>query len=139
LDNINYIAWWGAGLSTLLALLKVWELWQNRFRIEVGSGLTGSVDVGNDIHIRNLSSSPVILCHWELFYRDHLWPLKKDTYICSPEADACDIRVDQHSSKTFNFNGQYHFSWNFKTMKGRRIYMRLHFAGRRPIIRKVYG
>ena len=139
MENINYIAWWGAVLSTLLALIKVWELWQTRFRIEVGSGLTGNLEMGNDIHIRNLSSNPAILCYWELFYRDHFWPLKKDTYISSPEADTCDIRVDQHSSKTFNFNGQDHFSWSRKVMKGHKIYIRLHFAGRRPIVRKVYG
>jgi hypothetical protein len=139
LENISYIAWWGAGLSTLLALIKLWELWRTRFRIEVGRALNGSVEMGNDIHIRNLSSNPTILCYWELFYRDHLWPFRKDTYIISPEADSCDIRIEQHSSKTFNFNGQDHFSWDRKVMKGRRIYIRLHFAGRWSIIRKIYG
>lgn len=139
MENFNYIALWGAVLSTVLALIKMWEFWQTRFRIEIGHGFTGSLEMGNDIHIRNLSSNPAILCYWELFYRDHLWPLKKDTYISSPEADTCDIRIEQHSSKTFNFNGQDHFSWNWKAMKGRRIYIRLHFAGRRSITRKVYG
>ena len=139
LESINYIAWWGAGLSTLLALIKLWELWQTRFRIEVGRGLTGCVDMGNDIHIRNLSTNPVILCYWELYYRDHLWPFCKDTYITSPEADASDIRIEQHSSKTFNFSGRDHFSWNRKAMKRRQIYIRLHFAGRWSITRKVYG
>jgi hypothetical protein len=55
--NIDYIAWWGASLSTLLALLKMLELWQNRFRIDIGHGFTGQPEQRNDIHIRNLSSN----------------------------------------------------------------------------------
>ena len=139
LENISYIAWWGAGLSTLLAIIKLWELWQDRFRVEVGSGFTGHIEAGNDVHIRNLSSTPVILCYWELFYRYHLWPFRKDKYICSPEAHASDLKIEQHSSKTFNFSGQDHFSWDWKSMRGRGIYIRLHFAGRRSIVKRVYG
>lgn len=137
--NINYIAWWGAGLSTLLALVKLYELWQNRFRIDVGYGFTGDMHRGNDVHIRNLSSKPIILAYWELFYRPNLWPLKKDMYIASPEADAYDLKIEPHSSKTFNFSGQDHFSWNWKALKGCKIYIRLHIAGRRPLVKRVYG
>jgi len=137
--SVNYIAWWGAGLSTLLAVVKIFELWRDRFRIDVGYGFTGDEHQGNDIHIRNLSGNPVILANWELFYRPNLWPIKKDTYITSPEADAYDLKIEAHSSKTFNFNGPEHFSWGWKAMKGRKIYIRLYFAGRGVIIKKVYG
>ena len=138
-SNTNYIAWWGAGLSTLLALIKLFELWRDRFRINVGYGFDGDINRGNDVHVRNLSTRPIILSYWELFYRPNLWPLKKDIYISSPEDDAHDIKVEPHSSKTFNFSGPNYFSWNWKTMKGRRIYIRLHIAGRRSVIKKVYG
>jgi hypothetical protein len=137
--SIDYIVWWGAGLSTLLALVKLGELWRDRFRIDVGYGFTGEPEIGNDIHIRNLSGKPIILAYWELFYRPHLWPLKKDSYIKSPEEDASDIRIEPHSSMTLNFSEMDHFDWGWKAMKWRRIYIRLHVAGRRPIVKRVYG
>jgi hypothetical protein len=61
------IAWWGAGLSTLLAAVKLFELWRDRFRVDVSYNFTGN-DIGNDIIIRNLSSRPMILAHWDLLY-----------------------------------------------------------------------
>lgn len=136
--NIDYIAWWGAILSTLLAMVKIFELWRDRFRIDVGYMFTGNIDQGNDIHIRNLSGKPIILGYWELFYRPNFWPLQKDSYIVSPESEACDLKIEPHSSKTFNFSGPDHFSWDSKTMKGRRIYIRLYIAGRRPVLKRVY-
>ncbi|MGH1429555.1 MAG: hypothetical protein ACRBB4_00390 [Neptuniibacter sp.] len=126
-------------MSTLLALVKLFELWRDRFRINVGYGFTGDIHQGNDIHIRNLSGKPIILGYWELFYRPHLWPLRKDSYIASPEADAYDLKIEPHSSKTFNFSGPDHFSWGRESMKGRRIYIRLHIAGRKPVLKRVYG
>lgn len=137
--SIDYIAWWGAGLSTLLALVKLGELWRDRFRIDVGYAFTGESGIGNYIHIRNLSGKPIILAYWELFYRPHLWPLKKDSYIKSPEEDAHDVRIEPHSSMTLNFSGMDHFDWGLKTMKGRRICIRFRVAGRRPIVKRVYG
>ena len=138
-QGFNYIAWWGAGLSTLLAVVKLWELWRDRFRLDIGCKMTGSPDIGNEIHIRNLSGKPIILSYWELFYRPHSWPLKNDTSIASPGPDACDLKIEPHSSKTFIFREMEHFDWGWKAMKGRRIYMRLYIAGRRPVVKRVYG
>ncbi len=137
IDVSSLIAWWGAGLSTLLALVKLYEFWRDRFRVEIGHGFTGDINHGNDIHIRNLSSRPIILSYWELFYRKSYWSSKHDKYIASPEAFAYDLKIDPHSSYTLNFNGQDHFSWG--KAEDFKIYMRLHIAGRRPIVKKVYG
>lgn len=134
----NYIAWWGAGLSTLLALIKLFELWNGRFRIETGYSFTGHPDIGNDIFIRNLTSNRVILSYWELFYRSHYWPLVKDSQIDSSE-DICEILIEPNSSKTLNFSGANSFSWGHKAMNKRRIYLRLNIAGRRAITKKIYG
>lgn len=138
-QSVDLVAWWGAGLSTLLALVKLWELWRDRFRINIGYNMTGNPDIGNEIHIRNLSGTPAILCYWELFYRSHTWPFTRDKAIDSPGADACDIRIDPHSTKTFRFREADHSDWDWKTMKGRRIYIRLHIAGRQPVVKRVYG
>ena len=137
--NIDYVAWWGAGLSTLLAIVKLWELWKDRFRIDIGHGFAGDSTVGNDIHIRNLSGTPIILEYWEVFYRPNIWPIKKDTNISSPEDEAYDLKIDPHSSYTLHFSGDDHFDWGWKVMKGRKICIRLHIAGRKPIVKKVFG
>jgi hypothetical protein len=62
----SLIAWWGAGLSTLLAVVKLFELWRDRFRVDVSYNFTGNESIGNEILIRNLSSRPLILAYWEL-------------------------------------------------------------------------
>jgi hypothetical protein len=139
LANIDFIAWWGAGLSTVLAMIKIGELWRDRFRIDIGCKLTSEPDIGNEIYIRNLSGKPIILGFWELFYRPHMWPIKKDSYIDSPEAEAYDLKIDPHSSETISFHGANYFHCGLKAMKGRRIYIRLHIAGRRPVLKRVYG
>ena len=139
LANIDLIAWWGAGLSTLLALIKIGELWRDRFRIDIGRNFTSEPGMGNEIYIRNLSGKPIILGFWELFYRPHLWPIKKDSYIDSPEEEAHDLKIDPHSSETLKFYDANYFYWGRKAMRGRRIYIRLHIAGRRPVLKRVYG
>ncbi len=136
---MTFVVWWGAGLSTLLAVVKLWEIWRDRFQIEVGYNLTGSPEIGNDLFIRNLTTRPAILCYWELLFCSGLWPFRKYSEISSPGPDAYDLRIDAHSSVTLGFSGCEHFGWSEKALNGRKIYIRLHFAGRRPFLRKIYG
>jgi hypothetical protein len=42
----NLIAFWRAGLSTLLAIVKLWELWSARRRIEVSYSFIGISEEG---------------------------------------------------------------------------------------------
>lgn len=89
--NIDYIARWGARLSTLLTLVKIWELWRDRFRVDIGCTFNSDPNEGNKVFVRNLSGTRMILTDWTLFYRHRFWSLKKDIYTASPEADANDI------------------------------------------------
>ena len=136
---MTFLAWWGAGLSTLLAVVKLWELWSDRFRVDVGYNFTGSLDVGNEIFIRNLTGAPIILSYWELLWLSGRWPCRTESTLTSPQEDARDIRIDAHSSLTLTFKNEEHFDWGVKALEGRRIYVRLWIAGRRPVLRKVYG
>jgi hypothetical protein len=136
---MKFIAWWGAGLSTLLAVVKLWEIWRDRFQIDLGCNLTGDPEIGNEIFIRNLTGRPAILCYWELLYCSGSWPCRKYSGISSPGPDAYDLRVDAHSSTTLGFSETDYFEWSEKALNGRKIYIRLHFAGQRPFLRKVYG
>lgn len=133
------LAWWGAGLSTLLAGLKLWEIWRDRFRIDVGYNFTDSSDIGNEIFIRNLTSAPIILGYWELLRLSGRWPFRTESALATPQEDARDIRIDTHSSLTLTFRDEHHFGWGAQAMKGGRICIRLWIAGKRPVLWKVYG
>lgn len=135
----TFIAWWGAGLSTLLAIVKFFELWRDRFQVEVSYNFTGSTSIGNEVLIRNLSDRPLILTYWELLYcSDHMLKRKFESFE-SAEYDAGDSRLNAHSTLTLHFAEANYFAVGTKALNGRRIYIRLHIAGRRPILRLVYA
>ncbi len=132
------IAWgaiYGAILSTLLALVRLWEFWGNRFRIEVGKSLTSSSQFGNEIFIRNLSGYPVTLTYWEILSRKGCWPLQRHSILSSHEIGDGDSQIEAHSSFTLKFEGCDYFN----CMTKNRVFIRLDFAGRRSVERKIYG
>jgi len=137
--NNEIIALWGAGLSTSLALIKIWEIWSARRRIEVSYGFDGRPEVGNDIIIRNLSDKPMIITYWELLFCEKKG-LKWVTYRNEkPAEDTSDICIQGHTSKKLNFSGSDYFSWGHKALGGKRLYFNLHIAGKRkPVKRLVY-
>lgn len=137
--QINYIAWWGAILSTLLALIKLFEMWRDRFRIETGFTFNSDPEIGNEIIVRNLSGKPIILIHWELLYGTGKWPFMKLEEFNSTEPYENDVRIDGHSSHAFTFSENNYFGWSKDSLKNRKIYMYLYIAGKRPLLRKIYG
>jgi hypothetical protein len=138
-SGTTVIAWWGAGLSTLLALIKLWELWRERFRVDTSYNFTSDTNIGNQVLIRNLTGRPFILAYWELLYCSGHWPFRKFEPIESAEHDAGDCRVDAHATQVLSFSQANHFDWGPKSLKGRRIVIRLHIAGRRPFLRMVFA
>ena len=136
----NILALWGAGLSTILAALKILETWKSRERIEVGYGFKGLPELGNEIIIRNLSAKPQILTYWELQWRERKLFQWKTSDRVSPDEHFQDIQIPPYSTKSLTFQNQDYFGWGHRTLAGRTIYIKLQFAGRsRPILRKVYG
>ena len=133
------IAWWGAGLSTLLAVVKLLELWRERFRVDVSHNFTTSETIGNEILVRNLSNRPVILTYWELLYCSGRWPRRSFESFESADFDSGDRRLEPYATHTLHFAEADYFSWGHKALNGRRIYIRLHVAGRRPILKLVYA
>jgi hypothetical protein len=138
-NGLNLLSWWGAGLSTLLAIVKLAEFWRDRFRLFVGYKFTGDSESGNEILIRNLSSHPLILGHWELLYCSGKWPRRFfDEFNCPDLESSTDTRIEPHTTLTLNFSGPDHFDWGVDALNGRRIFIRLHVVGRSPILRQVY-
>lgn len=133
------IAWWGAGLSTLLALVKFYELWRDRSRLEVSYNFTSSKTIGNEVLIRNLSNHPLILTYWELLYCSGRWPRRTFESVETAEHDDSDYRIEPHATLRLRFADARHFDWGPIALNGRRIYIRLHIAGRRPRLHFVYA
>jgi hypothetical protein len=140
LDGTSLLAMWGAFLSTLLAAVKLWELWRSRLRLDIGYNFTGSEEIGNEIIIRNLSGTPFLITYWELLWRQRTFLHWKQSHLIGPEEDNEDIKVGAHSSIKLTFREQNHFDWGVSALRGRTIFVRLHIAGKsRPVLRKVYG
>ena len=133
------IAFWGAGLSTSLALIKIWELWSARKRVEIVCCYDGRPEVGNDIIIRNLSDKPIIITYWELLFCERKglrWVTYRNE---NPAEDTSDICIQGHTSKKINFSDQDYFPWGYKTLGGKRLYFNIYIAGKRkPVKRLVY-
>lgn len=129
------IALWGAILSTILAMTK---FWQDRFRLRVRGNFTNLPEIGNEVRVQNLSSKPLILEHWEVFYGTGFWLFKKETPIYDKDYNAGDVIIESVSKYSLCFKDERHFYTTHKSLKGRSIYIRLHIAGRRVICRKLY-
>lgn len=132
--STHILALWGAVLSSILAGIKIYEFWGNRFRVNTRYHFTSDPYVGNQISIRNLSTKPIILEHWEIYYAKGYWPIWKLKEITSPGDDSCDLQIMPNDSRTFKFSESEYFSWN----NGRRIVIELWIAGRRPFYKTVY-
>ena len=133
------IALWGAILSTILAIVKLWEIWRDRRRIEVSYSFIGIPEVGNDIIIRNLSNTPFIMTYWELQFCSKKWLTWIPYRTEEPCEFATDVCIQGHSSYKLNFSGQDYFDWGHKALGGKRLYLRLHIAGKsKPVTHLVY-
>ena len=122
------LAIWGSVLSTALAGFKIFEYWNNRFKIEVSPLFRGAPELGHDISIKNLSPKPVLLEHMELYRKKgdeivNLW---------SPEDSFINARIEPYGNKVFNFSEGDYFGWN-----AGEVYVRLWFAGKKEITRKI--
>lgn len=132
----DWIAIWGAVLSTGLALLRLWELYRNHFRVDTAYNLTSSEIEGNEIYIRNLNNRPITIEHWELQWRDRRWS-KADTIRIAQDFSA-GRKIDAYGSMTLRFEQDDYFSTK-PISDGKKLYIKLYFVGKkRPVLKRVY-
>jgi hypothetical protein len=131
-------AWWGAFLSSGLAVIKGWELWRDRFRLDVAGAFTSDPQIGNDIKIRNLSTKPLLVTHWEVFYCSGSWPFRKESAISSQDYDSGDFTVAPVTTHTLTFAEESYFSTATAHLKERSVCVRIHIAGRGTFRRTLY-
>jgi hypothetical protein len=138
---MDLLAAWGAGLSTILAGVKLWELWRNHFRVETAYDFTNLPKLGHKIHVRNLNNRPITLEHWELEWRHGKWPSKKTVLIDMAENLSAGRKIDAYHSMTLNFideKGNY-FSLE-PVSEGKALYIKLYFVGKKhPKIVRIYS
>lgn len=126
------IAIYGGGLSTVLAMLKFRETWQDRFRI--ATLLTSGLD--NQVHVTNLYNKPVTITNYELY-----WAKSKNSetdyrQIDTGSEDCCNIVLVPAETRILVFSDQYSFSIKNKTGN---LYIRLYIAGRgKPVTQLLY-
>ncbi len=138
LDVKDLMAVWGGLLSTGLAGIKVFEWWRDRDRLDISFGSSSSVEHGNQIQIRNLSSRPIIIKHWELFFARDPKGKNDCEFVDHADYDDGDLTIPAHTSKQWNFCEERYFSTSDKHLRGRSIYLRLCIAGRKDLTTKLY-
>ncbi len=104
----------------------------NDSKIKINYVLRGDIEAGHDICIQNLSGKPVILEYMEIFGKNNQWPVSKNIILWHPEDSLINSKIEPRSSKCFYFNQADYFSFGKKP-----IYVRLNFAGRKSIIKKI--
>lgn len=137
-NDYSFLALWGAGVSTLLAGVKLWEMWRERYRIETSYHLTSSETEGNEIYIRNLYNRPIIIEHWVLEWRKGIWPRINSSTI--KESDYHEgLSISAYSSHTLPFKGPEYFKTGMHKEKGESLYLKLYIVGKRGhSLLKVY-
>jgi hypothetical protein len=138
--DANPIGLWGAALSTILAVIKGFEIWKARSRITISYNFTSNEGTGNEVIIRNIGPAPIIITYWELIWLQHRFLRGKPSHSIGPEENVGDIKLAAHSSTKLIFQGQNGSDWGASALRGRKIFIRLHLAGKSwPVMRKVYG
>ncbi len=137
LDLKDLMAVWGGLLSTGLAVIKFFEWWRDRDRLDISFG-SSSVEHGNQIQIRNLSNRPIIVKHWELFFAFDPKGKRDCELVESADFDDSDLTIAAHTSKQWNFCEGKYFSTSDKHLRGRSIYLRLCIAGRKDLTTRLY-
>lgn len=128
----DWIAIWGAVLSTGLALLRLWELYRNYFNIDVSY----NPKTGDEIYIRNLTNRPITAEHWELQWRKSQY--SKPVSITMEQDFSQGRRIEPHGSITLRFDMEDYFNVP-RTSNNQKLYIKLYFVGKKwPVLKRVY-
>jgi hypothetical protein len=125
---------WGAGLSTILGLIKLWEtLWRDRIRLLTTYSFTSADQVDDEITVVNLSDRTVQVAHWSLAWQQ-AFSATKITDL-TPDDGGYRFTIDPKSEHTITFSDADKFDWGSKAAKGRKMYLTLFLFGRRRPIK----
>jgi hypothetical protein len=129
------IAIYAATLSTILLIIKIYEMWKDRFRLEAWLTIDGP-DHDKEIKIVNLSKTPIYIKRIELFWSRSGKEGKKSVSVNLGYDVAVDIQVGPYLTKGVHFTE----ADNFPIKRGcGNLYARFIVAGRKgSFIKKIY-
>src|SRR5687768_14121391 len=134
---ITLVAIWGAALSTILVIIKIWEIYRDRKRIHVTYTLAGDSATGDNVSIYNLSKKTIRIEHWELVWVTKKFFIgKKIVPIDAFNDEDRHLNLPANSTQPLNFNGQYHFNWTPEIETNVKLFIKLTIAGRRGFLTK---
>jgi hypothetical protein len=127
---------WGAGLSTILGLIKLWEtFWRDRVKLSTTYSFTGAQGVADEITVVNRSDQPVQVSHWSLAWESKLLHRSKTLEDLTPYEGGGRFVIDSKAEHTLYFSEGDKFDWGWKAAEGREMYLRLFLFGRRRPIK----
>lgn len=127
------LAAWGAMLSTLLAVVRIWETRREGLRLSASYGFHSDPDEGNEVIVLNTSKLPVMVSYWELVWGHYSWGrfiIDEEEWKFPLTPEDMDFTVPPHSKHALRFVGGEHFEWGPSSSKRGKIYLRLHIVGR---------
>lgn len=134
------LAIWASLVSTMLAGIKILEVWRDRLQLTTSRNFAAPGHGGNEIIIENPSKTPVMISYWELLWikQRHL---RKETTggRFPPDEGYCSITILGHGRHVLTFDDAEYFDWGQSTTSKGKLYLKLHIVGRRrPLTLQVY-
>lgn len=137
--NAQYLTYYSAIVSTislliavLLAVLRIREYFRDNRGITVSHYWTGNPDASDFIYLTNLSSTPVLIDHWELeWHEPRFLRRSKISNIHLFDDEDLHISLEPRKRKALEFKDQYRFNWFPKNKPKAKLFIRLFLSGRK--------
>jgi len=132
---------WGAGISTLLGGVKLWEtFWKDRLKLATTYSFSDQSDAAHEITVVNLSGVPVQICRWSLAWMPNSFRWFTSTIDVTPQEGAGIFTIPPKDSYALYFKEDSKFDWSYRTTRHRHLDLTLHIFGRsKPYMLKVYA
>jgi hypothetical protein len=127
-DLRDWLSAWGAGLATILAAMKIWEVFlKDRVRLASSYSFTNQEGEPDEIIIVNLSPVPVQVASWSLVWRPTMFHWA--TPIDVTPFNAGRFKVEAKGSHTLTFDEDVKFEWGYRNAANRKLCLDLRIFG----------
>ncbi|MGQ4272620.1 hypothetical protein [Terrihabitans sp. B22-R8] len=131
----NWLGFWGAAVSTFLAVLRIWEFFfRDRIRLATTYSFDSRPEVGEEVTIANLSADAVQIAYWTIGWEPRWWRPAIKPVDCTPYEGGYAFRIGGRDSHTMRFAAPDNLRWN---KPGCRLILKLHLFGRRRARRVI--
>lgn len=130
---------WGAGISTLLGSVKLWEtFWKDRVRLASNYSFSDAEGSTDKITAVNLSSVPIQVSHWVLAWKPKPFRWCTSTIGVTPYEGTSMFKIEPRDSYTIRFEEEAKFDWSYRSASHRALFLTVHIFGRRrPKVLKI--